>query len=403
MIELGPSPYLSLPVHAHQEMMTSLQIKWPAVRFILYCLFLMALLPMKAHSHDLVAEPGKILDKHHQAILALASDKEAIQFHQRFMPTQPPSSQTHSNRRRSQPSTTTHAIPTETESTITAFWAALATIGYVREFRTVPKESFSKNFFRDTYPSETQRDWLRSKHVVETFATLLKIHDAVSTWTPQTKTKSASPNLFSQFDTLYDHIDATTHTQVWIRLLHQLGFDGIQLKLEEYWQAQNQQELSLTSDPLKQPALQHYIESRLLPLFHTHLLTQATQVEAQAMNVAWTSWNHIQEWQQEQRTLLSMNRLCGKWKWIIHNHQNHGDHKTTMTFSKPGQAAPTQMQPSSIHIHGDTVFLKWTFPQGTQEDSLLMSNRDTRLEGTFINSLGPHGSISGKRLSACQK
>jgi hypothetical protein len=73
-----------------------------------------------------------------------------------------------------------------------------------------------------------------------------------------------------------------------------------------------------------------------------------------------------------------------------------------ITFSSLEQSSPSQPQPTTITIQGDTVYLKWTFPQGFQEDSLLLSNRDTHLEGTFKNSLGPHGSISGKRLTSCQ-
>jgi len=110
----------------------------------------------------------------------------------------------------------------------------------------------------------------------------------------------------------------------------------------------------------------------------------------------------MQHWQQQEQTNHAMMRLCGTWKWIIHNHQNHGDHKTTMTFHPPGQSSSSHVQPTTILIHGDTVYLRWTFPQGIQEDSLLLSNRDSRLEGTFTNSLGPHGSISGQRLSPCK-
>ncbi|MDH3769486.1 MAG: hypothetical protein OET79_00665 [Nitrospirota bacterium] len=210
-------------------------------------------------------------------------------------------------------------------------------------------------------------------------------------------------NNFSQFDKIYNQIDSTSSRQTWISLFNDLGFKGIQAKLEEYWQQHDQQDLQFpVSNSLKQSYIQNYIESRLFPIFHAHLLTQAIQVEAQAYNVAWKSWNHIQQWQQQEHTHLAMRRLCGTWKWIIHNHQNHGDHKTTMTFIPPGQSTPSQVQPSTILIHGDTVYLKWTFPQGIQEDSLLLSNRDTRLEGTFTNSLGPHGSISGQRLSPCQ-
>lgn len=75
----------------------------------------------------------------------------------------------------------------------------------------------------------------------------------------------------------------------------------------------------------------------------------------------------------------------------------------TVNFLPSGQTAPSkQPMPTTIAVRGDTVYLEWTFPQGRQEDSLLLSNRDTIMEGTFKNTLGPYGSISGKRLSTCQ-
>ena len=131
-------------------------------------------------------------------------------------------------------------------------------------------------------------------------------------------------------------------------------------------------------------------------------ITLPLDVKTQAYETAWNTWHRIQQWHQQEQTSLAKLRICGTWKWIIHNHQNHGDQKTTITFSPPGLTTPSQTQPTTILIHGDTVYLKWIFPQGIQEDSLLLSNRDSRLEGTFTNSLGPHGSISGQRLSPCQ-
>jgi len=140
-----------------------------------------------------------------------------------------------------------------------------------------------------------------------------------------------------------------------------------------------------------------------MSIFHGNLLMQALQVETQAYKVAWESWHHLQQGQQQRQSRQARMRLCGTWKWIIHNHQNHGDHKTMMTFTPPENATPSHVQPTTVFMHGDTLYLKWIFPQGIQEDSLLFSNHDTRLEGTFTNSVGPYGSISGQRLSPCKK
>jgi hypothetical protein len=375
--------------------------KWLKVIVILTCLFSFGPLLIADAQHNSLEHPWKFLQEHRNNILHLSSDLEALTFNETFMPQQPqhsPAGQKPSIDRQA-----THPIPQEIQRAITSFWAAMVTIVAVQEFRAVPEASFPTHIFTEILPSEAQRQWLFSKPSLQGFKDLVEFQKKMSAWPKQEPVALSSHNNFSQFEKIYNQIDLTSSRQTWISLFNDLGFTGIQAQLGEYWQQHDPQDLQLpASNSLKQAYMQNYIESRLFPIFYAHLLTQAIQVEAQAYNVAWESWNHIQQWQQQEHAHRAMERLCGTWKWIIHNHQNHGDHKTTMTFSAPGQSTPSQVQPSTILIHGDTVYLKWTFPQGIQEDSLLLSNRDTRLEGTFTNSLGPHGSISGQRLSPCQ-
>ena len=377
--------------------------KWLKVLSILISFFYLGPLPIADAHHNSLDHPWKLLQEHRHNILLLSSDPEALKFNQTFMPQQRQPQHSHTRRKSSRGRQTSHPIPQEMQKAITSFWAAMATIVSVQEFRAVPEASFPKHLFTEILQSEAQRQWLFSKPSLQEFKDLVEFQKKLSTWPKQEPVAFPPNNNFSQFEKMYNHIDSTSSRQSWINLFNNLGFKGIQAKLGEYWQQQDQQDLQLpVSDSLKQSYIQNYIEFRLFPVFHAHFLTQAIQVEAQAYNVAWESWNHIHQWQQQEHTHRAMERLCGTWKWIIHNHQNHGDHKTTMTFISPGQSTPSQVQPSTILIHGDTVYLKWTFPQGIQEDSLLLSNRDTRLEGTFTNSLGPHGSISGQRLSPCQ-
>jgi hypothetical protein len=52
-------------------------------------------------------------------------------------------------------------------------------------------------------------------------------------------------------------------------------------------------------------------------------------------------------------------------------------------------------------VLGDVVYLRWEGDGKVQEDSLLFSKEGQRLEGTFVNSQGGWGSISGKRTAAC--
>ena len=377
--------------------------KWLKVFSGLICLFSFEpLLIADAHQNSL-EHPWKLLQEQRHHILRLSSDPEALTFHENFLPQQRQPQPSPSRQKSSRDRQTSQPIPQEIQRAITSFWAAMVTIVAIQEFRAVPDASIPTHLFTEILPSETQRQWIFSKPALQGFKDLVEYQKELSTWPKQEPVVLPPYNNASQFEQLDNHIDSTSSRQTWISLFNDLGFTGIQAKLGEYWQQHDQQDLPLpASNSLQQAYIQHYIESRLFPIFYAHLLIQAIHAEAQAYTVAWESWNHIQQWQQQEHTHRAMERLCGTWKWIIHNHQNHGDHKTTMTFSAPEQSTPSQVQPSTILIHGDTVYLKWTFPQGIQEDSLLLSNRDTRLEGTFTNSLGPHGSISGQRLSPCQ-
>jgi len=370
---------------------------------LLLCLFnLGTLSTARAHNTSL-DHPWKLLETHRHNLLAISSDNEALKFSQTFIPHQ--QQPRHSHTRRTSPKTTqaSHPIPQEIQTSITTFLAAMTTIEYVQKFRTALESVVTNHLLAEIFPSDSQLQWIFSKSSLEGFKDFVTFQKTLSTWLKQEPREGIPENGFFQFSKFDDHITLNTDRQMWIRLFTDLGVQGIQSKLEHYWQQYDPQDVQPTlSDSRKQTLIQHYVESRLFPIFRAHLLTQALQIEVQAYNVVRNTWQHIQQWQQQEQTNHAMMRLCGTWKWIIHNHQNHGDHKTTMTFSPPNQSTPSQVQPSSILIHGDTVYLKWTFPQGIQEDSLLLSNRDSRLEGTFTNSLGPYGSISGNRLSPCQ-
>ncbi len=381
----------------------SLPISWKGltVPLVFICLFNFLTPPATRAATNILEQPWKLLREHRQTILQLSSDREALGLHQTFEAQQT----AHSSIRRKSPmgKKNSRAIPQEIETDITTFWAALATIGFVQKIRARLGAPLVHPASPTNLPSEVQLQWIASKASLEKFKLLIQFQQSLSIW-PKARSLVILPdNHYSQFSHFFDQPSSHVETQSWITLFNKEGFKGIQNKLAEYWEQPHQHDSQdLISDSLKQSYIQYFVESKLFPLFHTYFLRQMIHVEAQAYDVASKTWNRIQLWQQEKRTHLAMKRLCGNWKWIIHNHQNHGDHKTTMTFSSPEQSTPSQVQPSTILIHGDTVYLKWIFPQGTQEDSLLLSNKDTRLEGTFRNSLGPHGSISGQRLSSCQ-
>jgi hypothetical protein len=98
----------------------------------------------------------------------------------------------------------------------------------------------------------------------------------------------------------------------------------------------------------------------------------------------------------------SAARLCGTWNWTIHNHKNHHEQKTTIVLLPPGAQAPPEFpQPSKMIVLGDAVYLRWEFQKGQQEDSLLLGKEDRRLEGTFTNTAGDWGAITGKLIAPC--
>jgi hypothetical protein len=62
---------------------------------------------------------------------------------------------------------------------------------------------------------------------------------------------------------------------------------------------------------------------------------------------------------------------------------------------------PEAAGPAKIVVLGDAVYLRWESQGAVQEDSLLFTGEGRRLEGTFVNSAGAWGSITGKRVGAC--
>jgi hypothetical protein len=74
-----------------------------------------------------------------------------------------------------------------------------------------------------------------------------------------------------------------------------------------------------------------------------------------------------------------------------------------MVFPPPGNTTSSKANPAKVMVLGDSVYLLWEFRSGYQEDSLLFTGEGQRLEGTFTNSAGAWGSITGKRVAACGK
>jgi hypothetical protein len=143
-----------------------------------------------------------------------------------------------------------------------------------------------------------------------------------------------------------------------------------------------------------------YATSRLRPLLQLSLAQQGSQLEIWAAQRAYRNWLSIYQWKDSVRFRRGLARLCGSWQWTIHNHQNHGEQKLTVSFPSPS-AVSEQGGPAEIVILGDLVYLRWEAGGRVQEDSLLFSKEGQRLEGTFVNNMGGWGSVTGKRTAGC--
>lgn len=132
------------------------------------------------------------------------------------------------------------------------------------------------------------------------------------------------------------------------------------------------------------------------------LAVAAGQTALEASQQAVREWWYLKTWKDRVRTFRGQARLCGTWQWVIHNHQqHHQEQKLSLLFPPPGKEGTGIPGLTEIIVLGDTVYLRWEIDGRTQEDSLLFTKEAQRLEGTFVNSQGGWGSISGKRTATC--
>ncbi|MEP6959738.1 MAG: hypothetical protein ABI980_13500 [Nitrospirota bacterium] len=132
------------------------------------------------------------------------------------------------------------------------------------------------------------------------------------------------------------------------------------------------------------------------------VLDRAARMEIDAMQAAYQEWDRIRSWKDRVRELSGQARLCGTWQWIIHNHQkNHQEQKFSLLFPPAGYTRGTRPELVETIVLGENVYLRWEIDGRVQEDSLQFNKEGQRLEGTFVNSQGSWGSISGKRTAGC--
>ena len=132
------------------------------------------------------------------------------------------------------------------------------------------------------------------------------------------------------------------------------------------------------------------------------ILERATRLEVDAMEASYQEWDRIRGWKDRVRGLRGQARLCGTWQWIVHNHQqHHQEQKLSLLFPPAGNTQATLPGLVETIVLGENVYLRWEIDGRVQEDSLQFNKEGQRLEGTFVNSQGGWGSISGKRTADC--
>ena len=134
---------------------------------------------------------------------------------------------------------------------------------------------------------------------------------------------------------------------------------------------------------------------------NTELVLAAERTVFEASQRAIAAWWEIYGWKDRIRQAKGRARLCGTWQWTVHNHQHHEEQKSTLVFPPDGQVPANMPALSEMTILGDSIYLRWEHNGHIQEDSLLFMKDNTKIEGSFVNSMGGWGQISGKRTGPC--
>lgn len=138
------------------------------------------------------------------------------------------------------------------------------------------------------------------------------------------------------------------------------------------------------------------------PPRNTEILLAAERTVFESSQLATAAWWEIYGWKERVRQTRGRARLCGTWQWITHNHQHHEEQKSTLVFPPEGQTPVNVPAPTEMIILGDSIYLRWEHNGHIQEDSLLFMKDNAKIEGSFVNSMGGWGPISGKRTAPCR-
>jgi hypothetical protein len=242
---------------------------------------------------------------------------------------------------------------------------------------------------------QRQIEWLKQTqpdlpHLLQLGKTIAQLQP------PASSTQPLAPYdaVFTQF--LHEQYPDWTGTpDSWLTLAQTEGAEGVRKRLRVSWESRHE-------EPDPAPSINQFLRQSFLPTATAHVKADLLQLQVRNERQAWTTWQALREWSNDRKNEQGLRRLCGTWQWLIHNHQNHGDHKTIMVYPPPSEYHRMDPQPTTIRVQGDTVYIRWEFPQGiVQEESLLFGEKDQLLSGTFVNNLGPNGNITGRRAKPC--
>lgn len=253
---------------------------------------------------------------------------------------------------------------------------------------------------------ERQQGWLLQENDRRHLHRAVALAGAISSLTSH-YAEPETPRGYELYAAYLDHAypQLVDTDESWLAVAEREGAEGLQRRLLRIWTEPNGipgEALKLLEGE-KDRLAARYVKLRLQPVLIAQLIASAIRAEAEAEQQTRAAWMALRAWQERAREERGLARLCGTWQWTIHNHQNHQDHKVIMSFPPPDAPASAGLRPAKVVVLGDSVYLRWEFQGGYQEDSLLFGRDGQRLEGTFINSAGAWGSITGKRVAACQR
>lgn len=216
-------------------------------------------------------------------------------------------------------------------------------------------------------------------------AAVQRLMGSLAAWHLASTVRQAVNN--RQFATVSERLSGTSQASAW---------------LDQQGKAPWHDSLNQLSEVMASPEWAKMNQGESVSTLLVTVLERATRLEVDAMQASYQEWDRIRNWKDRVRGLRGQAKLCGTWQWIVHNHQqHHQEQKLSLLFPPAGNTQTTLPGLMETIVLGENVYLRWEMDGLVQEDSLQFSKEGHRLEGTFVNSQGGWGSISGKRTAGC--